>query len=147
MKTPAAADDDRAAKAALFSRFTQMLPGALAVDADPIGSMFRIHPVVSPAGSPPCEHGAPAGGAHGVRGAGSAGAFGPALGGPGGVPGSGQGAPEAPGRPLVSELLTAMRDVVAHDPGPHQNLFRCAAGRTEPCHSPFIALRNNCGIA
>ena len=129
MKTPAAADEERAAKAALFSRFTQLLPGALA--ADPTGSRNRAHPARSPAGSPLSEPAALAGGTNGARSREHADAVGPSSGGPGGVPGSNQGAREAPDRPLVSELLAMIRGVVAHDPAPHQSLFRRAAMCTQ----------------
>ncbi|KAK9836952.1 hypothetical protein WJX81_002248 [Elliptochloris bilobata] len=77
MKTPPAAHDDRTAKAVLFSRFTQLLPGALAVDG--------------------------------------------ALG-------------KGPGRPLVDDLLEVIRDVVTHDPAPHQSLFRHADAFVQLVH-------------
>lgn len=137
MKTAAAADDERAAKAALFSRFTQLLPGALAADEDPAGSKDRVHPMLSPAGSPLCELAAPAGGTNAARSRNHPDALAPASGGAGGVPGMGQNALEAPGRPIVSELLAVMRDVVAHDPAPHQSLFRRAAGCTQHATSRY----------
>ena len=138
MKTPAAADDERAAKAALFSRFTQLLPGALA--ADPAGSRGRIRPAPSPAGLQLCGPVAAAAGKNTACSREHAGAVGPMSGGPGGVPGSDQGARKAPDKPLVSELLAVMRDVVEHDPATHQSLFRRAAGCPELCRKPLITV-------
>lgn len=144
MKTPAAADEERAAKAALFSRFTQLLPGALAADADPAGSKDRVHPAYSPAGSPLCEPGAQAGNTNGACRRDHADAMGHISRSPDGLPGSDQGAREAPDRPLVSELLVVMRDVVAHDPAPHQSLFRRASGCTELCRKPVVIVQRPC---
>lgn len=140
MKTPAAADGERAAKAALFSRFTQLLPGALAADADPAGSRDRVYPALSPAGWQLCEPAAQAGSTNGACSREHADALGPMSGGPGGAPGSGQGALKELVRPLVSELLAVMRDVVAHDPAAHQSLFRRAAGCTEHCRKALITV-------
>ena len=143
MKTPAAADDNRTAKAALFSRFTQLLPGALATDADPAGSRNRVYPASSPAGSPLCESTAPAAGTNGARSREHADDVGLMSGSPGMVPGLDRGARETPDRPLVSELLAMMRDVVAHDPAPHQSLFRRAAGCPKLRRKPLITVRQS----
>ena len=121
MKTAPASEEDRAAKAALFSRFTQLLPAALAFDADAAAARVPPRNNSNPSSSRsllPQAVLSPDADAADARGF--------ATGNPGGMTGEGGGPSGGTRSSLVVDLLAVMRDVVAADRAPHQSLFRRA---------------------